>query len=208
MFYFKNSYFRNNIKLGFGYERKDIWKPQEMYYGQSIASVGPLASTSPRPAIASRTALITAILFAPADTNTTSNSVCSSTTAAAAAGAWKGAGEAGAGFGTKFKMAASAGFKQTASAWDSGIKDHASRLLTGKESSSHNASSLHNGVGNIDEIQGGETLTPEQKTKAGHNGEVNNNVVSAIHQNQAKVEAQKIEAEKAKKKNSDRKSVV
>lgn len=38
-------------------------------------------------------------------------------------GAWKGAGEAGAGFGTKFKMAAGAGFKQTASAWDSGIKD-------------------------------------------------------------------------------------
>ena len=117
--------------------------------------------------------------------------------AAAAAGAWKGAGEAGAGFGTKFKMAASAGFKQTASAWDSGIKDHASRLLTGKESSS----SLHNGVWNIKQIQGGETLTQEQINKAGHNGEVNNNVVSAIHQNQAKIEAQKIEAEKAKEKN-------
>lgn len=118
--------------------------------------------------------------------------------AAAAAGAWKGAGEAGAGFGTKFKMAAGAGFKQTASAWDSGIKDHASRLLTGKESSSHNASSLHVGVGNIKQIDGGETLTQKQINKAGHNGEVNNNVISAISQNQAKAEAQKIEAEKAK----------
>lgn len=119
--------------------------------------------------------------------------------ASAAAGAWKGAGEAGAGFGTKFKMAASAGFKQTASAWDSGIKDHASRLITGKESSSHNASSLHVGVGNIKQIKGGETLTQEQQSKAGNNGEVNNNVISAINQNAAKQKAQQIEAEKAKK---------
>ena len=120
--------------------------------------------------------------------------------AAAAAGAWKGAGEAGAGFGTKFKMAAGAGFKQTASAWSSGIKDHASRLLTGHESSSHNASSLHNGVGNIKQIQGGETLTQEQQNKAGLNGQVNNNVISAINQNQVK---QAIEADKAKNKGNN-----
>ncbi len=119
--------------------------------------------------------------------------------ASAAAGAWKGAGEAGAGFGTKFKMAAGAGIRQTASAWDSGIKDHASRLITGKESSSHNASSLHVGVGNIKQIKGGETLTQEQQSKAGNNGEVNNNVISAINQNAAKQKAQQIEAEKAKK---------
>ncbi len=118
--------------------------------------------------------------------------------ASAAAGAWKGAGEAGAGFGTKFKMAAGAGIRQTASAWDSGIKDHASRLITGKESSSHNASSLHVGVGNIKQIKGGETLTQEQQSKAGNNGEVNNNVISAINQNAAKQKAQQIEAEKAK----------
>lgn len=120
--------------------------------------------------------------------------------AAAAAGAWKGAEEAGAGFGTKFKMAAGAGIKQTASAWDSGIKDHASRLITGKESSSHNASSLHNGVGNIKQIQGGETLTQEQQNKAGLNGQVNNNVISAINQNQVK---QAVEAEKAKNKGNN-----
>ena len=120
--------------------------------------------------------------------------------AAAAAGAWKGAGEAGAGFGTKFKMAAGAGIRQTASAWNSGIKDHASRLITGKESSSHNASSLHNGVGNIKQIQGGETLTQEQQNKAGLNGQVNNNVISAINQNQVK---QAVEAEKAKNKGNN-----
>ena len=118
--------------------------------------------------------------------------------ASAAAGAWKGAGEAGASFGTKFKMAAGAGFKQTASAFDSGIKNYASRLITGKESSSHNASSLHVGVGNIKQIKGGETLTQEQQSKAGNNGEVNNNVISAINQNAAKQKAQQIEAEKAK----------
>lgn len=121
--------------------------------------------------------------------------------AAAASGAWKGAGEAGAGFGTKFKMAASAFTKQTGSAWGSGIKDHASRLLTGKESSSHNANSLHSGVGNIANINGGETLTQEQKNKSGLNGQVNNNTIAAIHENQAKIGAQRIEAEKAKKEN-------
>lgn len=120
--------------------------------------------------------------------------------AAAAAGAWKGAGEAGAGFGTKFKMAAGAGFKQTASAWSSGIKDYKSRLLTGKESSSHNASSLHSGVGNIKQIHGGETLTEEQRNKAGNNGEVNNNVISSINQNRAK---QAVEAQKAKTTNNN-----
>ena len=121
--------------------------------------------------------------------------------AAAASGAWKGAGEANAGFGTKFKMAASAFAKQTGSAWGSGIKNYNSRLLTGKDSSSHNASSLHNGVGNIEQINGGKELSNEQKSKAGHNGAVNNNIVSAIYQNQAKAKAQEIEAEKAKKKN-------
>lgn len=120
--------------------------------------------------------------------------------AAAASGAWKGAGEAGAGFGTKFKMAAGAGIRQTVSAWNSGIKDDASRLITGKESSSHNASSLHNGVGNIKQIQGGETLTQEQQNKAGLNGQVNNNVISAINQNQVK---QAVEAEKAKNKGNN-----
>lgn len=120
--------------------------------------------------------------------------------AAAASDAWKGAGEAGAGFGTKFWMAAGAGIRQTVSAWNSGIKDHASRLITGKESSSHNASSLHNGVGNIKQIQGGETLTQEQQNKAGLNGQVNNNVISAINQNQVK---QAVEAEKAKNKGNN-----
>ena len=120
--------------------------------------------------------------------------------AAAASGAWKGAGEAGAGFGTKFKMAAGAGIRQTVSAWNSGIKDHASRLITGKESSSHNASSLHNGVGNIKQIQGGETLTQEQQNTAGLNGQVNTNVISAINQNQVK---QAVEAEKAKNKGNN-----
>ena len=67
--------------------------------------------------------------------------------------AWKGAGEAGAGFGTKFKMAAGAGFKQMGSAWSSGIKDYNSRLLTGRESSSHNASSLHVGMGSVEQMK-------------------------------------------------------
>ncbi len=118
--------------------------------------------------------------------------------AAAASGAWKGAGEANAGFGTKFKMAASAFAKQTGSAWGSGIKNQTSRFVQGKDSSSHNASSLHVGVGNIKQIKGGETLTQEQQSKAGNNGEVNNNVISAINQNAAKQKAQQIEAEKAK----------
>ena len=117
--------------------------------------------------------------------------------AAAASGAWKGAGEANAGFGTKFKMAASAFAKQTGSAWGSGIKNQTSRFVQGKDSSSHNASSLHVGVGNIKQIKGGETLTQEQQSKAGNNGEVNNNVISAINQNAAKQKAQQIEAEKA-----------
>lgn len=114
--------------------------------------------------------------------------------AAAAAGAWKGAGEAGAGFGTKFKMAAGAGFKQTASAWDSGIKDHASRLLTGKESSSHNASSLHVGVGSANALG----LNP---AKADKSGNVTNKNITEAYTAQAKQKAQEIEAEKAKNKN-------
>lgn len=108
--------------------------------------------------------------------------------AAAAAGAWKGAGEAGAGFGTKFKMAAGAGFKQTASAWDSGIKDYASRLITGKESSSHNASSLHVGVGDAKTLD----LKPENANK---DGTLTNKNISEAYAAQAKKAA---EAQKAK----------
>lgn len=92
---------------------------------------------------------------------------------------WKGAGEAGAGFGTKFKMAAGAGFKQTASAWSSGIKDYNSRLLTGKESSSHNASSLHSGVGSA------EALHLNGKN-AGDNGKITNKNISEAYAAQAK----------------------
>lgn len=109
--------------------------------------------------------------------------------ASAAAGAWKGAGEAGAGFGTKFKMAASAGFKQTASAWDSGIKDHASRLITGKESSSHNASSLHVGVGSRENFVG------TTKENAAKDGTITNKNISEAYAAQAKKAA---EAQKAK----------
>lgn len=110
-------------------------------------------------------------------------------------GAWKGAGEAGAGFGTKFKMAAGAGFKQTASAWDSGIKDHASRLLTGKESSSHNASSLHVGVGNVEYTEGA------LKKNANKDGTLTNKNITEAYTSQAKQKAQEIETEKEKNKN-------
>ncbi len=113
--------------------------------------------------------------------------------AAAAAGAWKGAGEAGAGFGTKFKMAAGAGFKQTASAWSSGIKDHASRLLTGHESSSHNASSLHVGVGDAKTLD----LKPENANK---DGTLTNKNISEAYTAQAK---QAVEAQKAKTANNN-----
>lgn len=109
--------------------------------------------------------------------------------AAAAAGAWKGAGEAGAGFGTKFKMAAGAGIRQTASAWDSGIKDHASRLITGKESSSHNASSLHVGVGSRENFVG------TTKENANKDGTLTNKNISEAYAAQAKKAA---EAQKAK----------
>lgn len=117
--------------------------------------------------------------------------------AAAAAGAWKGAGEAGAGFGTKFKMAASAGARQTQSAWSSGIKDHASRLLTGKESSSHNASSLHNGVGNAEQLK----TMGVTRENANANGTITNKNIAEAYTAQAKQRAQEIEAEKAKNKN-------
>ena len=113
--------------------------------------------------------------------------------AAAAAGAWKGAGETGAGFGTKFKMAAGAGFKQTASAWSSGIKDHASRLLTGHESSSHNASSLHVGVGSRENFVG------TTKENANKDGTLTNKNISEAYAAQAK---QAAEAEKATKNSS------
>lgn len=109
--------------------------------------------------------------------------------AAAATGAWKGAGEAGAGFGTKFKMAAGAGIRQTASAWDSGIKDHASRLITGKESSSHNASSLHVGVGSRENFVG------TTKENANKDGTLTNKNISEAYAAQAKKAA---EAQKAK----------
>lgn len=118
--------------------------------------------------------------------------------AAAAAGAWKGAGEAGAGFGTKFKMAASAGARQTQSAWSSGIKDHASRLLTGKESSSRNASSLHNGVGNAEQLK----TMGVTRENANANGTITNKNIAEAYTAQAKQRAQEIEAEKAKNKNS------
>ena len=114
--------------------------------------------------------------------------------AAAAAGAWKGAGEAGAGFGTKFKMAAGAGFKQTASAWSSGIKDHASRLLTGHESSSHNASSLHVGVGNAEQLK-----SVVNRENANSNGTISNKNIQEAYTTQAK---QAVEAEKAAKNSS------
>lgn len=109
--------------------------------------------------------------------------------AAAAAGAWKGAGEAGAGFGMKFKMAAGAGFKQMGSAWSSGIKDYNSRLLTGKESSSHNASSLHSGVGSYEHITG---ATIQNANK---DGTLTNKNISEAYAAQAK---QAAEAQKAK----------
>lgn len=91
-------------------------------------------------------------------------------------------------------MAAGAGFKQTASAWDSGIKDHASRLLTGKESSSHNASSLHVGVGSAVKLKS-LGVTEENATKE---GTLTNKNISEVYTAQAKQKAQKIEAEKAK----------
>lgn len=116
--------------------------------------------------------------------------------AAAAAGAWKGAGEAGAGFGTKFKMAAGAGFRQTASAWDSGIKDHASRLITGKESASHNASSLHVGVGSA-EVLNNAGVTKENANKDGTVG------FKSIQEANSARAKQAIEADKAKNKDNN-----
>lgn len=108
--------------------------------------------------------------------------------AAAAAGAWKGAGEANAGFGTKFKMAASAFAKQTGSAWGSGIKNQTSRFVQGKDSSSHNASSLHSGVGSAEALN----LNPKN---AGDNGKITNKNISEAYATQAK---QAAEAQKAK----------
>ena len=87
-------------------------------------------------------------------------------------------------------MAAGAGIKQTASAWDSGIKDHASRLITGKESSSHNASSLHNGVGSIENFAG------VTKQNANKDGTLTNKSIQEAYASQAK---QSAEAEKTKK---------
>ena len=109
---------------------------------------------------------------------------------------WKGAGEAGAGFGTKFKMAASAGFKQTASAWSSGIKDYNSRLLTGKESSSHNASSLHSGVGDAKTLH---AMGVTEKN-ANKDGTLTNKNISEAYAAQAK---QAAEAQKAKTTNNN-----
>ena len=109
--------------------------------------------------------------------------------AAAAAGAWKGAGEANAGFGTKFKTAASAFAKQTGSAWGSGIKNHNSRLLTGKDSSSHNASSLHVGVGDSANFAG------TTKKNAAKDGTITNKNIFEAYAAQAKKAA---EAQKAK----------
>lgn len=114
--------------------------------------------------------------------------------AAAFKGAWSGADAAGAGFGTKFKMAANAGFKQTASAWDSGIKDHACRLMTGKESSSHNASSLHVGVGSIENIAG------TTKQNANKDGTLTNKNITEAYTAQSK---QAVEANKAKNKGNN-----
>lgn len=96
-------------------------------------------------------------------------------------------------------MAAGAGFKQTASAWDSGIKDHASRLLTGKESSSHNASSLHVGVGNVEQMKAaGYSVSAG---KADSTGKATLGNVQEAYADQAKQKVQKIEAEKEKNKN-------
>lgn len=114
--------------------------------------------------------------------------------AAAFKGAWSGADAAGAGVGTKFKMAANAGFKQTASAWDSGIKDHACRLMTGKESSSHNASSLHVGVGSIENIAG------TTKQNANKDGTLTNKNITEAYTAQSK---QAVEANKAKNKGNN-----
>lgn len=91
-------------------------------------------------------------------------------------------------------MAAGAGFKQTASAWDSGIKDHASRLLTGKESSSHNASSLHVGVGSANTLK----LSSAEADKS---GSITNKNITEAYTAQAKQKAQEIETEKEKNKN-------
>lgn len=114
--------------------------------------------------------------------------------AAAFKGAWSGADAAGAGVGTKFKMAAIAGFKQTASAWDSGIKDHACRLMTGKESSSHNASSLHVGVGNVAQLRevGHTGISDEKADSQGH---ATRATIQEAYNTQAK---RAVEAQKAK----------
>lgn len=111
--------------------------------------------------------------------------------AAAAAGAWKGAGEAGVKGFERIKMASGAAFKQTAAAFSSGIKDQACRFISGKESSSHNASSLHVGVGDANTLD----LKPENANK---DGTLTNKNISEAYAAQAKQKAQQIEAEKAK----------
>ena len=116
--------------------------------------------------------------------------------AAAAAGTWNGAREAGAEFGTRFKMATGAGFKQTASAWNSGIKDHASRLITGKESSSHNASSLHVGVGNVEQLKKTDYNVTSQKADS-HGAATLGNIQEA-YASQAKEAAEAKQAMKKK----------
>lgn len=111
--------------------------------------------------------------------------------AAAAAGAWKGAGEAGVKGFERIKMASGAAFKQTAAAFSSGIKDQACRFISGKESSSHNASSLHVGVGDAKTLK----LKPENANK---DGTLTFKNVFEAHAAQSKQKAQQIEAEKAK----------
>lgn len=64
-------------------------------------------------------------------------------------------------------------------AWSSGIKDYNSRLLTGKESSSHNVSSLHSGVGDA------KTLNLDQNN-ANKDGTITNKNISEAYAAQAK----------------------
>lgn len=108
---------------------------------------------------------------------------------AAAKGAWQGADAAGGSLGQKLKAATMAGAKQTRSAWNSGIKDYTSRLITGKGSSGMNASSLHVGVGDA------KTLKLSQP-EANKDGTINNKGIQEAYANKSK---QAIEAQKAKK---------
>ena len=94
----------------------------------------------------------------------------------------------------KFKMAVGAAFKQSGSAWSSGIKDYTSKLLTGKESSSHNASSLHVGVGDYENFDG------TTKQNANKDGTVGYKSIEEVYNKQSK---QAVEADNVKNKGNN-----